>query len=123
LPAGIVVRVADDTIEDMHVLHTLHQDSFSSHFGFKPREFENWMALELEKLTRDPAGNYILIDNGTPAGFLFSATEMAHENGGYIDLIGVSHAHQGKGFGKLLLQCAAARARFQQNRFERRHWK
>lgn len=110
LPPGIVVRRAEDTREDMQVLHALHQDSFSNHFGFKPREFENWMTLELEKQTRDPAGNFILFDQDQPAAFLLSATEMAHENGGYIDLIGVAHAHQGKGFGKLLLQCAASYA-------------
>lgn len=111
LPAGIVVRRAEDHREDMRILHELHQDSFSNHFGFKPREFENWMALELEKQTRDPAGNFILFENEQPAAFLLSATEMAHENGGYVDLIGVKHASQGKGFGKLLLQCAAAHAR------------
>lgn len=111
LPAGIDVRRAEDHREDMQILHALHQDSFSNHFGFKPREFENWMSLELEKQTRDPAGNFILFENQQPAAFLLSATEMAHEHGGYVDLIGVKHASQGKGFGKLLLQCAAAHAR------------
>lgn len=113
LPPGVEITQVQETREAMLVLHALHQDAFSKHFGFKPREFENWMALQLEQQTRDPAGSFLLSYEGEPAGFVLSATEMKHENGGYIDLIGVAHEFQGRGFGRLLLQIAIAYAKAQ----------
>ena len=106
LPAHLAFRAIEDTEADLSALHDLHQDAFSNHFGFKAREREEWIRLELERETREPAGNVFLLENGIPVGFLLSANEMEHENGGYVDLVGVIHAAQGRGYGKLLLEWA-----------------
>ncbi len=108
LPQGVEIRLIEDSPEDLATLHGLHQDSFSNHFGFKPREREEWIRLEIERETREPAGNIFLLEAGKPVGFLLSANEMEHENGGYVDLLGVVHSAQGKGYGKLLLQWSIA---------------
>lgn len=108
LPEGVEIRLVEDSPEDLATLHGLHQDSFSNHFGFKPREREEWIRLEIERETREPAGNIFLLEAGKPVGFLLSANEMEHENGGYVDLLGVVHSAQGKGYGKLLLQWSIA---------------
>ena len=106
LPGNVELRAIQDTEADLALLHELHQDAFSSHFGFKARDRADWIRLELERETREPAGNVFVMENGTPVGFLLSANEMEHENGGYVDLLGVIHSAQGKGFGKVLLEWA-----------------
>lgn len=108
LPDHVELRAIEDTETDLSLLHSLHQDAFSTHFGFKARNREEWIRLELERETREPAGNVFLLENGIPVGFLLSANEMEHENGGYVDLLGVIHAAQGRGYGKLLLEWAIA---------------
>lgn len=81
----------------------LHQDSFSSHFGFAPREFEAWKKLVLDSATRDTEGCFLLFVNETPAGFVEMGNSNYHLNGGWVDSIGVAKAFQGKGLGELLL--------------------
>lgn len=94
------------TEQNLDVVYQLHQDAFSSHFGFKPRAKEDWIQLERETHTREPEGSVILEAAGEPVGFLLSASELAHENGGFVDAIGVIHSAQGKGYGKVLLKWA-----------------
>lgn len=106
LPDNVELRAIQDTQADLALLHELHQDAFSSHFGFKAREQGDWIRLELERETREPAGNVFILESGIPVGFLLSANEMEHENGGYVDLLGVVHKAQGKGYGKILLEWA-----------------
>ncbi len=106
--SGVEVRQIMDTPSDLELLHRLHQDAFSTHFGFKARDRDSWIALELARETREPAGNVFLLADHEPVGFLLSANEMLHENGGYIDLLGVKHSAHGRGYGKSLLQWAIA---------------
>ena len=81
----------------------LHQDSFSTHFGFAPREYEAWKKLVLDSATRDEQGCFLLYYQGEPAGFIEMGNANYHLNGGWVDSIGVAKAFQGKGFGELLL--------------------
>jgi len=108
LPSNVKIRLVQDTHEDLSLLHSLHQDAFSNHFGFKPREREDWIALEKETISREAAGSVIIEVAGKPVGYLLAATEMAHENGGFVDTIGVIKSAQGSGYGKLLLKWTMA---------------
>jgi ribosomal protein S18 acetylase RimI-like enzyme len=53
-------------------------------------------------------GRFGCIVNGDVAGFVICTNDNAHENGGFIDLLGIRHDFQGRGFGELLLRWAFA---------------
>ena len=92
--------------EDMEIFYRLNQDAFSQHFGFAPRAKDDWIRMTVEAGTYDPTGCFLLEYEGVPAGFVQLATANYHLNGGFVDLIGVSHDLQGKGLGELLLRHA-----------------
>lgn len=100
---GVKLKLTE-TEEDFRTWWRLHQDSFRNHFGFAPREFDSWKKLVLESNTRDPEGSFILLKDGEPAGFIEMANSNYHLGGGYVAGLGVAHAFQGQGLGKLLLQ-------------------
>lgn len=95
-----------ETEEDYLSWWELHQDAFSTHFGFAPRAFDNWRKLVAECGTRDPKGCYLLLEDETPVGFIEMANSNYHLNGGWLDSLGVAKDSQGKGLGTLLLQHA-----------------
>jgi mycothiol synthase len=92
--------------EDLETWWALHQDAFSNHFGFAPRPRDLWIEQTTSAGTMDPEGCFLVFYDGEPAGFVQMANANYHLNGGYVDLIGVSHKFQGLGLGKLLLQHA-----------------
>jgi ribosomal protein S18 acetylase RimI-like enzyme len=83
--------------------HSAHQNSFSSHFGFAPRELDKWRELVLDSAT-DPNGVFLAFRNGEPVGFCQCNDEYVEENKGFINLLGVTHENQGLGIGEALLQ-------------------
>ena len=92
--------------EDLEIWWALHQDAFSKHFGFAPRPMELWIEQTTSAGTMDPDGSFLAFYEGEPAGYVQMANANYHLNGGYVDLIGVSHEFQGRGLGKVLLQHA-----------------
>jgi mycothiol synthase len=92
--------------EDLETWWALHQDAFSNHFGFAPRPMVLWIEQTTSAGTMDPEGCFLAFYDGQPAGFVQMANANYHLNGGYVDLIGVSHKFQGLGLGQLLLQHA-----------------
>ena len=92
--------------EDLETWWALHQDAFSNHFGFAPRPMDLWIEQTTSAGTMDPEGCFLVFYDGEPAGFVQMANANYHLNGGYVDLIGVSHKFQGLGLGQLLLQHA-----------------
>ena len=110
LPTGLEVKVVD--IErNLHEWYQVHQDSFSEHFGFQPRPFEKWRDLFLSAEGFDPDGTFLLYENGECVGFVESSNEKAHENSGYINMVGVRKSKQGMRYGTLLIQWAMAYAK------------
>lgn len=89
---------------DFEQFWMVHQDSFSGHFGFAPREMNQWISMTMEASTFDPDACFLLEVEGQAAGFVQLSTAIEHLNAGFVDLIGVSHKFQGKGFGQALLQ-------------------
>ena len=101
---GLEIRAIDITNPDEIALwHKLHQNSFSKHFGFAPRELENWRSLVLEAAT-DPNGVFLAFKNGEPVGFCQCNDEYAEENKGNVSILGVAKENQGFGIGEALLQ-------------------
>jgi mycothiol synthase len=92
--------------QDMQTWWSLHQDSFSKHFGFAPRPMELWIEQTKAASTLDPEACFILDYEGEPAGFVQLANANYHLSGGYVDVLGVSHKFQGLGLGQTLLQHA-----------------
>lgn len=98
------IRAIDVTNPDLIALwHSAHQNSFSNHFGFAPRELEKWRELVLDSAL-DPKGVFLAFKNGEPVGFCQCNHEYAEENKGFINLLGVTHENQGLGIGEALLQ-------------------
>ncbi len=56
----------------------------------------------------DPEGRFLLRVDGQVAGFVSCTNDNAHENGGFVDVLGVCHDFQGRGLGELLLRWAFA---------------
>lgn len=107
LPEGVTIEVmrgADDFAE----WHAAHQDSFSNHFAFSPRPAEKWLAIYLGADSADPDGRFLVRVNGRVAGFVACNNDNAHENGGYVDLLGVRQEFHHRGLGELLLRWAFA---------------
>jgi ribosomal protein S18 acetylase RimI-like enzyme len=92
--------------QDMQTWWKLHQDSFSKHFGFGPRPMDLWIEQTMAASTMDKDACFILEYEGKPAGFVQLANANYHLNGGYVDVLGVSHDFQGLGLGQALLQHA-----------------
>lgn len=107
LPDGVTVEVIS-TDDQFVEWHAAHQDSFSNHFGFTPRPAEPWIKHFKDYDGADPDGRFLLRVNGEVAGFVSCTNDNAHENGGFVDLLGVRHAFHGRGYGKLLLRWAFA---------------
>jgi ribosomal protein S18 acetylase RimI-like enzyme len=101
---GLEIRAIDiaNPVE-IALWHKIHQNSFSKHFGFAPRELEKWRELVLEATT-DPNGVFLAFKNGEPVGFCQCNDEYAEENKGNVSILGVAQEHQGSGIGEALLQ-------------------
>lgn len=107
LPPGVSVDVIDSD-DDFAEWHAAHQDAFSTHFGFTPRPAEQWIPHFREADAADPQGRFLLRFDGRVAGFVSCTNDNAHENGGFIDLLGVRHEYHRRGFGEILLRWAFA---------------
>jgi ribosomal protein S18 acetylase RimI-like enzyme len=98
------IRAIDISNSDQIALwHQLHQNSFSKHFGFAPRELEKWREL-VQDSAADPNGVFFAFKNGEPVGFCQCNDEYVEDNRGFINLIGVTLENQGTGIGEALLQ-------------------
>jgi len=102
---GVEIRSIDVTkAENVALWHKVHQNAFSKHFGFAPRELEKWKELVIEDVFLDHSGVFIAFINDQPVGFCQCTDEYAEENKGYISILGVALQYQGLGIGEALLQ-------------------
>ncbi len=102
---GVQIRTIDITNpENIALWHRLHQDSFSQHFGFAPRDLENWKKLVVDDVFIDSDGVFVAFMNEKPVGFCQCTDEYAEDSKGQISIIGVAEEYQGLGIGEALLQ-------------------
>lgn len=101
------IKLIDPNNEsELRICWELHQDSFSEHFGFMPRKFEEWAELYVRDLPEFKNRAWVLSYEGIPAGFIDCDESLAHENSGYVHTLGVSKSFRAKGLGEALLQHA-----------------
>ena len=102
-----VIRELDLNKEDeLRTFHEVHQDAFSQHFGFMPRQFNEWSELVLRHKVEINLQAWLISVNGVPAGFVDFNDEQLHNDSGYVSGLGVRQAFQGKGLGEALLRHA-----------------
>ena len=102
-----VIRELDLNKEDeLRTFHEVHQDAFSQHFGFMPRQFNEWSELVLRHKAEINLQAWLISVNGVPAGFVDFNDEQLHNDSGYVSGLGVRQAFQGKGLGEALLRHA-----------------
>ncbi len=106
-----ITEVNLDDVEERRNLWKVHQDSFSSHFGFKERSFEEWSQHLLQKKETLKIRAWLLRIEGEPAGFLDCDEGLLHEGTGYVAGLGVIKSFQGRGLGEQLLRFAIANER------------
>ena len=91
---------------DLRIYHEVHQDSFSKHFGFMPRQFAEWRELVLRDKNEINTQAWLISLNDEPAGFVECNDELLHEDSGFVSGLGVKQILQGKGLGETLLSHA-----------------
>lgn len=109
LPEGVEI-IAERVSESGELLHRLETESFSGHFGYLPVTAKDWVRERLADRTADPEGNFVVLVDGEPAGFLLSSDSRADVQGGWVDKLGVLESFRGRGLGKQLLQWGIAHA-------------
>ena len=101
------IREIDIKVEaELQSFHSVHQDSFSKHFGFMPRSYEEWSRFVRQDSEELGLRAWLISLNGEDVGFLDCNDELKHENCGYVAGLGVRLAHHGKGLGEALLHHA-----------------
>ena len=103
---GVIRELDLDKEEDLRTYHEVHQDSFSQHFGFMPRHFNEWSELVIRDKDEIKMQAWLISVNGYPAGFVDINDEQLHNDSGYVSGLGVRQAFQGRGLGEALLRHA-----------------
>lgn len=105
LESGLQMRLIQGE-EDIYQWWKVHQDSFSKHFGFMPREYQEWKGMVERTVGMDPNARWLLFADNRPVGFVECSDIKKEFETGYVDGLGVIQSEQGKGFGELLLRWA-----------------
>ena len=103
---GVIRELDLDKEDDLRTFHEVHQDAFSQHFGFMPRQFNEWSELVLRHKVEINLQAWLISVNGVPAGFVDFNDEQLHNDSGYVSGLGVRQVFQGKGLGEALLRHA-----------------
>ncbi len=107
LPKNVKIRQADFEKEKA-TWHFLLMDSFSDHYGFKQKSFQEWLEKQQEAPHQDENGVFFLEENGLPVGLLVCSNHRAENQGGFIDKLGVRKNFRGRGYGEMLLRWGCA---------------
>jgi GNAT superfamily N-acetyltransferase len=105
LPDGVEIVVSDDD-ETRRRICAVDNDSFSEHYNFVPREYDEWWAHFSAGSARDPAGWWLLTVDGEDAAICLLDDSRADLGDGYVVLLGVRAAFRGRGLAQLLLRRA-----------------
>ena len=103
---GVIRELDLDKEDDLRTFHEVHQDAFSQHFGFMPRQFDEWSEIVIRDKDETNMQAWLISVNGVPAGFVDFNDEQLHNDSGYVSGLGVMQAFQGKGLGEALLRHA-----------------
>ena len=101
---GVIREIDFNDVRELRSFHSVHQDSFSKHFGFMPRSYEDWSNLVLRDSEELGLRVWLISIDGQDVGFLDCNDELKHEECGYVAGLGVRLTHLGKGLGEALLR-------------------
>ena len=105
LPDGVELVVRDDEATRRRVL-AVDNDSFSEHYNFTAREYDEWWAHWTSGTTRDPDGWWLLTVDGEDAAICLLDESRAEIGDGYVAILGVRQQFRGRGLAQLLLRRA-----------------
>jgi len=106
LENGLEMRLISE--DEKKIWWATHQDSFSKHFGFVPRPFEEWKAMIDKAVGIDLNARWVLYLKGQAVGFIECSDIKKDVGAGFVDGIGVIQSQQGNGYGELMLRWAFA---------------
>lgn len=106
LEKGLEMRLISE--DEKKIWWATHQDSFSKHFGFVPRPFEEWKAMIDKAVGVDLNARWVLYLEGQAVGFIECSDIKKDVGAGFVDGIGVIQSQQGNGYGELMLRWAFA---------------
>lgn len=106
LKDGLEMRLISE--DEKEIWWSTHQDSFSKHFGFLPRPFEEWKAMIAKAVGIDLNARWILYLKDQAVGFIECSDIKQEVGAGFVDGIGVIQSQQGNGYGELMLRWAFA---------------
>jgi ribosomal protein S18 acetylase RimI-like enzyme len=106
LENGLEMRLISE--DEKKIWWATHQDSFSKHFGFVPRPFEEWKAMIDKAVGIDLNARWVLYLEGQAVGFIECSDIKKDVGAGFVDGIGVIQSQQGNGYGELMLRWAFA---------------
>ena len=100
LESGLEMRLINE--DEKKIWWATHQDSFSKHFGFVPRPFEEWKAMIDKAVGIDLNARWVLYLEGQAVGFIECSDIKKEVGAGFVDGIGVIQSQQGNGYGELI---------------------
>lgn len=103
---GEIREIDLDDKSELRSFYEVHQDSFSKHFGFMPRQYDEWSEMTLRDREEAKMRVWLISLNGQDVGFLDCNDELVHEDSGYVSGLGVRQSFHGKGLGESLLRHA-----------------
>lgn len=106
LESGLEMRLINE--DEKKIWWATHQNSFSKHFGFVPRPFEEWKAMIDKAIGIDLNARWVLYLKGQAVGFIECSDIKKDVGAGFVDGIGVIQSQQGNGYGELMLRWAFA---------------
>ncbi|WP_033337370.1 GNAT family N-acetyltransferase [Catenuloplanes japonicus] len=110
LPPGFTARNGAESEQIRRDAHAVREAAFHDHYGHVRREFGDWAAnLETGSVHDWSFLTVLYTDAGEPAGLVLRSTMFVpDEKCGYVRLLGVHPAFQGRGLGRWLLRHAFA---------------
>ncbi|MEU8383877.1 GNAT family N-acetyltransferase [Streptosporangium sp. NPDC048865] len=108
LPPGITVHHGL-TEEVRRQGHAVEQAGFAEHFGFTPKDYDDWHAELDSSAGTDWAQLVVARLDGEPAAMLLGTNAfLGDENSGYVRRLAVLPAFRGRGLGRFMLRGAFA---------------
>lgn len=93
--------------DEARVVYDAHQESFSSHWEFRPTPWEEWSQKRLSRDTFDPTLWWVAADGDEIAGFA-GCEHKRDPDQGWVDVLGVRPAYRRRGIAEALLKSAFA---------------
>lgn len=110
LPDGVRIEVPRDEA-GYRAVCAVDNEAFLDHWGFTPRDFDEWWPLMTNRSGYDPDGWWLLVVGDEPAAICLNDDTYRAVGDGYVGVLGVRRAFRGRGLASLLLRHAFVRDR------------